>query len=291
MRLCFCPSERENKAQPQLAYVSQVSESNGPFVRFMHMHPQTVELILITEGDGEYFIGDRIYPVRKGDLVIYNSQVVHDEYLESGRPIGTICCGINNISCPGLRENVLIPDDIVPVIPLYHHYATVEKLMSSVFTVINQHAVEGPAMAQLLTQVVLKYIEGNVLLRTGNDAIQRHENLLDSIKSYIDRNFYEPIRLDTLATKFNVSPYYVSHEFKRRYGYSPMDYLIKRRLGEAQSLLTTDEGGREKITSIAYRVGFSNLSHFQNYFKNKVGKTPGQYRKDYRKANYLLFEY
>lgn len=61
MRLCFCPSERENKAQPQLAYVSQVSESNGPFVRFMHMHPQTVELILITEGDGEYFIGDRIY--------------------------------------------------------------------------------------------------------------------------------------------------------------------------------------------------------------------------------------
>ncbi|MEA7538876.1 cytosine permease, partial [Salmonella enterica subsp. enterica serovar Virginia] len=42
---------------------------------------------------------------------------------------------------------------------------------------------------------------------------QRHENLLDSIKSYIDRNFYEPIRLDTLATKFNVSPYYVSHEF------------------------------------------------------------------------------
>ncbi|MDI5829685.1 hypothetical protein MJN51_37595, partial [Salmonella enterica subsp. enterica serovar Kentucky] len=42
---------------------------------------------------------------------------------------------------------------------------------------------------------------GNVLLRTGNDAIQRHENLLDSIKSYIDRNFYEPIRLDTLATK------------------------------------------------------------------------------------------
>ncbi len=43
------------------------------------------ELILTTEGDGEYFIGDRIYPVRKGDLVIYVTAVVHDEYLESGR--------------------------------------------------------------------------------------------------------------------------------------------------------------------------------------------------------------
>jgi hypothetical protein len=52
MRLCFCPLERENKTLPQLVYVSQVSESDGPFVRFMHMHPQTVELILITEGEG-----------------------------------------------------------------------------------------------------------------------------------------------------------------------------------------------------------------------------------------------
>ncbi|WP_437886880.1 myo-inositol utilization transcriptional regulator ReiD [Phytobacter sp. V91] len=273
-----------------MVYVSQVSESEGPFVRFMHMHPQTVELILITEGEGEYFIGDRIYPVRKGDLLVYNSQVVHDEYLESGRPVGTICCAINHIERPGLRANALIPDARVPVIPLYHHYETVLKLMSSIFTMINQRAVDGPAMAQLLTRVLLKYIEGNVLLCVDNDEIARNDNLLDVIKNYIDLNFSEPIRLETLASKFNVSPWFVSHEFKRRYGYAPMDYLIKRRLGEAQSLLTTDDGGREKITSIAYRVGFSNLSYFQYYFKNKVGKTPGQYRKDYRKANFLFAE-
>lgn len=290
MRLCFCPLERENKTLPQLVYVSQVSESEGPFVRFMHMHPQTVELILITEGEGEYFIGDRIYPVRKGDLLVYNSQVVHDEYLEGGRPVGTICCAINHIARPGLRANALIPDARVPVIPLYHHYETVLKLMSSIFTMINQRAVDGPAMAQLLTRVLLKYIEGNVLLCIDNDETARNDNLLDVIKNYIDLNFSEPIRLETLASKFNVSPWFVSHEFKRRYGYAPMDYLIKRRLGEAQSLLTTDDGGREKITSIAYRVGFSNLSYFQYYFKNKVGKTPGQYRKDYRKANFLFAE-
>ncbi len=126
MRLCFCPSERENKAQPQLAYVSQVSESNGPFVRFMHMHPQTVELILITEGDGSISLAIASTRFVKATRSFITA-VVHDEYLESGRPIGTICCGINNISCPGLRENALIPDDIVPVIPLYHHYATVEN--------------------------------------------------------------------------------------------------------------------------------------------------------------------
>ncbi|TCT88537.1 AraC family transcriptional regulator [Gibbsiella quercinecans] len=285
MRQCFCQSGREIKSQPFLAYASRVSENAGPFSRFMHMHPETVEIILITDGEGEYFIGNRTYPVRQGDLVIYNSQVVHDEYLEKDRPIGTICCGINNLSQPGLRLNALIPDDVVPVYPLYHHYDTIFMLMNATFMILNHGAVNGPVMAQSLMKVLLAYIDSNILPQPDGRAARRGESLPACIKNYIDLNFHEPIRLETLALRFNVSPFYVSHEFKKRYGYSPMDYLIKRRLGEAQSLLTTAEGGHEKITSIAYRVGFSNLSHFQNYFKNKVGKTPGQYRKDYRKAN------
>ncbi len=62
--------------------------------------------------------------------------------------------------------------------------------MSSVFTVINQHAVEGAASngAGAIDPCSTKYIEGNVLLRTGNDAIQRAmANLLYPIKSHIDR--------------------------------------------------------------------------------------------------------
>lgn len=288
MRQCFCPFDREMKNLPYLAYSSRVVEDEGPFSRFMHMHPDTAEIILITDGKGEYFIGDRVYSVMKGDLVIYNSGVVHEEYLGKARSVGTICCGIKNISRQGLRSNALIPDDVVPVFPLHHHYETVFMLMNATFTMLNQGSNNGPAMSQSLMQVLLEYIDSNVLFMTDAKAQPRNESLPECIKAFIDQNFQEPLRLETLSARFNVSPFYVSHEFKKRYGYSPMDYLIKRRLGEAQSLLTTAEGGREKITSIAYRVGFSNLSHFQSYFKSKVGKTPGQYRSDYRRVNCLL---
>lgn len=296
MRLCFCQPDHSLSCDSYLAYASK---RQGPYSRFMHMHPDTVEVILITDGTGEYFIGNRSYPVNAGDLIICNSLVVHDEYLEEGSAGGsTICCGIRKLVRPGLRPDALIPDDVVPVFPLHHHYDNVFLLMNAIFMMLNSAAEHRQAMVQELMRVLLNYIDSNVLPMQESTppgktiAPSRDLTLPASVKTFIDDNFHEPIRLEALAQKFRVSPFYISHEFKKRYGYPPMDYLIKRRLGEAQTLLiTADELGElDSITDIAYQVGFSNLSHFQNYFKNKVGKTPGQYRNEYLQANYQLLK-
>lgn len=293
MRLCFCQPDHSLCCDAYLAYASK---RQGPYSRYMHMHPDTVEVILITDGTGEYFIGNRSYPVNAGDLVIYNSRVVHDEYLEEG---STICCGIRKLVRPGLRPDALLPDSVMPIFPLHHHYDNVFLLMNAIFMMLNSAAEHRQEMAQEMTRVLLNYIDNNVLLMQTPSPPPEKQNrplqdftLPASVKMFIDDNFHEPIRLEALAQKFRVSPFYISHEFKKRYGYSPMDYLLKRRLGEAQTLLTTadEQGTLDSITNIAYQVGFSNLSHFQSYFKNKVGKTPGQYRNEYLQANYRLLK-
>ncbi|QTF10819.1 AraC family transcriptional regulator [Brenneria izadpanahii] len=273
-----------------MAWASKVDQYQGSYSRFMHMHPETVELILITDGAGDFFIDNRTYPVKRGDLVIYNSLVVHDEFLEkanSSSAHSLLCCGIRNIVKRGMRPNTLIPDGAVPIFPLYHHYGNVSMLMNLIFTMLNSAAEKRNSMAQSLTQVLLDYINGNILVTIDDSVDPQSDTLPASIKNFIDQHYHEPILLGTLARKFRVSPYYISHEFKRAYGYSPMDYLIKRRLGEAQILLTTAEGkAMENITEIAYRVGFANLSHFQNYFKKRCGgKTPGQFRREYLMEN------
>lgn len=292
MRLCFCEPDHSLSCGAYLAYASK---RQGPYSRFMHMHPDTVEVILITDGAGKYFIDNRSYPVNAGDLVVYNSLVVHDEYLQDGN---TICCGIRKLIRPGQRPGALISDDVVPVFPLHHHYDNIALLMNAIFMMLNSSAEHRQTMAQEITLVLLNYITSNVLpiqeaprLKKKNDSVQ-DLTLAASVKTFIDDNFREPIRLEALAQTFRVSPFYISHEFKKRYGYSPMDYLIKRRLGEAQTLLTTadEQGALSSITNIAYQVGFNNLSHFQNYFRNKVGKTPGQYRNEYLQANYRLLK-
>lgn len=287
MRLCFCQPDHPLSCSTYLAYASKRQE---PYSRFMHMHPDTVEMILITDGTGEYFIGNRTYRVNAGNLVICNSMVVHDEYLEEGNSASTICCGIRNLTKSGLRANALIPDDAVPVFPLHYHYDSLFPLMKAIFMMLNSAAEHRQTMAQDLTRVLLDYIDNNVLPMREAHCPPQDYTLTASVKAFIDDNFHKPIRLEALAQRYRVSSFYISHEFKKRYGYSPMDYLIKRRLGEAQTLLTTADrlGSATSITDIAYQVGFNNLSHFQNYFKNKVGKTPGQYRNEYLQTNYQL---
>ncbi len=286
MRMCFCRPDHLMTDRPSLAYASRVDQHQGPFSRFMHMHPETVELILITEGAGDYFIGNRIYRVKRGDLVIYNSLVVHDEYLEDGTSVGTLCCGIRNIVKRGMRPGAIITDGTIPVFPLYQHYDNVFSLMNTIFVMLNSETAQKYSMAQALTQVLLEYVSSNILTKVDDCTDLMNGTLPASIKDFIDLHFHEPIQLGTLAQQFRASPFYISHEFKKTFSYSPIDYLIKRRLGEAQTLLTTaEELGMENITEVAYRVGFANLSHFNNYFKNKVGKTPGQYRNEYLTKN------
>ncbi len=61
-------------------------------------------------------------------------------------------------------------------------------------------------------------------------------------------------------------------------GYSPMNYIIRRRIGEAQTLLITT---KLSITEIAGMVGFSNPNNFNIQFQKQVGLSPREYRKTY----------
>ena len=61
------------------------------------------------------------------------------------------------------------------------------------------------------------------------------------IQDYIDRHYMEPITLQSMGEAMHISPYYLSHVFKEMSGYSPVQYLLRRRIGEAQTLLITTE--------------------------------------------------
>ena len=97
-------------------------------------------------------------------------------------------------------------------------------------------------------------------------------------RSYIDENYAEPITLQSIGDALHVSPYYLSHVFKEMSGYSPMQYLLRRRIGEAQTLLITTD---LPVTQIAGMVGYDTQSYFNLQFSKHVGMPPKKYRQNY----------
>ena len=56
-----------------------------------------------------------------------------------------------------------------------------------------------------------------------------------------------------------------------------MEYLRRYRFARAMELLA----GGMSVTDVSRQVGFRNLCHFSREFKNQLGVTPSQYRKQY----------
>ena len=100
-------------------------------------------------------------------------------------------------------------------------------------------------------------------------------NVLAQIKKHLDDNYMHHISIEELAKKYSYNRTYLSHLFKKQYGYSLKEYLSNKRLNEALKLIL--EG--KSISEVAYLVGFGNPYNFSNAFKEKFGVSPNKYKK------------
>lgn len=92
---------------------------------------------------------------------------------------------------------------------------------------------------------------------------------------YLKDHYTESINLELLAESLNYSVPHFSALFKKRTGYSPIDYLIRIRIDKAANLLVeTDATLRE----IAASVGYKDPYYLSRLFKKNMGSSPDRFR-------------
>jgi len=107
---------------------------------------------------------------------------------------------------------------------------------------------------------------------------------ISQILTYINDNFYRPMKLEEVAKREYMSPQYFSKYFKRKTGYGFLEYLTSLRLKKAvQSLAYTDDS----IVKIALDHGFANSKSFNAAFKKEYHNTPGNFRKQYQSSGQM----
>ena len=97
------------------------------------------------------------------------------------------------------------------------------------------------------------------------------------VAQYIEENLAEQISLAKLAEIARLSPYHFSREFKKSFGMPPRRYHMNRRIDWARRLLAEP---RLSVTDIALLVGFADTSSFSVAFRNLVGQSPREYRRN-----------
>lgn len=93
---------------------------------------------------------------------------------------------------------------------------------------------------------------------------------------YMESNFTQNLNLKTLSKQTGRSLSSFKLDFKKEFNTTPMKWLLNRRLMYANHLILTSN---DSISNIAYKSGFTNISHFSRVYKEKYGSSPIEKRK------------
>lgn len=97
----------------------------------------------------------------------------------------------------------------------------------------------------------------------------------EKVTDYIEQNLNQNISLELLSQNSNYSTAYLSRLIKKTTGQSFSELLSELRLNKAcQMLKSTDD----KVSDIAEKTGYHDVSYFISVFKKKTGVTPKEWR-------------
>ena len=116
----------------------------------------------------------------------------------------------------------------------------------------------------------------NLLLHNQDVKMDKKQQMAKQMMSYISENYNQDISLDQLAGKFRISKTYINNLLKNFYGQSFLEILQDCRLKEAKEMILKNS---YKISEIAEKVGYHDISYFIRVFKKKYGVTPNTYGK------------
>jgi AraC family transcriptional regulator, arabinose operon regulatory protein len=120
----------------------------------------------------------------------------------------------------------------------------------------------------------------NCILARRLEVSQKRYNTitvkLDSVRDFLDKNYNDKLLLDDIASRFYISKYHLSREFKRVYGMTIVDYLTIKRINHAKEQLRFTN---ESIENIAAASGYPDASYFNKVFQKIETMTASEYRK------------
>ena len=259
-------------------------EPHQPKTR-QHSH-NFVELALVLAGQGEHISEEQKRMVTAGDLFIVPMGRNHG-YGECSEDFALVNILFNPAKLP-------IPQLDVNILPGFRKILMEEKQENSLiqihledrkFQMIRDRIQE---MYQELTEMQPGFMFQTIglfmtligtlarIISEGSKPEKTPYLGISRVIAHLNRNFREPFDEKKLCRIGNMSQSTLLRHFRRTTGLSPLQYQNRLRLAEARHLIVTT---RKSLREITYDVGFTDWNYFGRLFKQKMGCSPGHFRK------------
>ena len=254
----------------------------------IHSH-KNFELNYITSGTGRRIVGDNISGFESGDLVLMGPNLPHCWEVLDWEKGEDPTCIVTHFS-----ENIINSD--------FFKMPELEKVVDLLkqanrgirFKVKNDREIK-LILEEMSKCEGLEYYIGllrvfNYLLKVEerdklsnpidqSSAFSKNIEKINKVYEYVFQNIQEGIKLEEASSVLNMAPSSFCRFFKKKTNLTFMEYVKNVRVGIAAKLLAETD---KQITHICFESGYNNLANFNHYFKATMGKTPSDYRKNFR---------
>lgn len=244
--------------------------------RVGHWHEE-IELLYFTEGSAVISCNLREYKVQKGDIVLVNGKELHSGNL-ADRASTYYCIHVNTAFFGNHIGNEYVIFDTL--IRDAECAAMLDEVIRRIHEVGFRNEIE---IKRMMYSFFSRLVQTGVRAVLTESDYQREFKKLDTfnrIVEYVDKHYGEEMNVSLLADRFYMSGSYFAHFFKQKAQKSVIQYVNEVRISHAKSFLEREE---MSVGEIADRCGFGDFNYFSRKFKELVGMTPTEYRRQCEK--------
>lgn len=260
----------------------------------IHSH-KNFEITYITSGKGRSIVGNHISNFETGDLVLLGPDLPHCWHLQNATRNEPSTCIVTHFS-----ENIF-NSDIFKIPELEQVADLLQRAHSGIRFKVENHTEIRQTLLEMVNTTGLEYYIKllkifNLLIKTEDweklsdpsnqpPAFAKNIDKINKVYDYVSNNIQDGINLEDVSAVLNMAPSSFCRFFKKKTGITFMEYVKTVKIGIAAKLLAETD---TQITQICYESGYNTLANFNLYFKTRMGETPSDYRKNFRKKKSSL---
>lgn len=253
-----------------------------------HAHPM-MQYSMVLSGNLAYSIGQNQYVIPAGSGFFVNFNRFHRAIADPNMPSDFLSflispefvTGRHGSHIAGKYADIFISPEQLDCLELHPHDP------SAVVILENMRKIEDAARHKNYGyELTVKALSAEIWLQTILMLRQRSRSTLtapqnadqiriNQIITYIHLYFRAKLTLADLAGCANISPGECCRLFARTVGQTPIEYLNRYRISQAQLMLRDTHAS---ILQIAQDTGFPSINHFITMFKRFTDCTPREYR-------------
>lgn len=211
------------------------------------------------------------YIIETGDLILFNPGDIHTCEQIDDRTLDYRCINIKK----DVMKKITFEITGKEYLPNFMEFVLFRNELTSSLKELHLMIMEEEK--NLKKEELFLFIMEQLIREYSNPVsemtIQEASAEIKTVCDYLENNYMENITLNQLSNLTGLSKYYLLHSFTKQKGISPYNYLQTIRIGKAKKML---EQGIAPI-DVAFKTGFTDQSHFTNFFKKLIGLTPKQY--------------